>query len=149
MDCHMMVSEPEKAWHFFCILTTTHSLVLHSGLTTLPMREARYIVFTLKQHVRKRESRITARPLTLLHTADPLSLISSIHGRKMRAGVAISPDTPASAITDEIGNAADMLLVMTVYPGSFRVQASNKLGSYVFGRSRGAKISRTLCSQSC
>jgi pentose-5-phosphate-3-epimerase len=36
----------------------------------------------------------------------------------MRAGVAISPDTPSTAITDEIGAAADMLLVMTVYPGS-------------------------------
>lgn len=35
----------------------------------------------------------------------------------MKAGVAISPDTPSSAITDEVGAAADMLLVMTVYPG--------------------------------
>lgn len=35
----------------------------------------------------------------------------------MKAGVAISPDTPSTAITDEIGAAADMLLVMTVYPG--------------------------------
>lgn len=36
----------------------------------------------------------------------------------MKAGVAISPDTPSSAITDEIAAAADMLLVMTVYPGT-------------------------------
>lgn len=36
----------------------------------------------------------------------------------MKAGVAISPDTPSTAITDEIGAAADMLLVMTVYPGA-------------------------------
>ena len=35
----------------------------------------------------------------------------------MKAGVAISPDTPSSVISDQIGNAADMLLVMTVYPG--------------------------------
>ena len=35
----------------------------------------------------------------------------------MKAGVAISPDTPSTAVTDEIGAAADMLLVMTVYPG--------------------------------
>ena len=39
----------------------------------------------------------------------------------MKAGVAISPDTPSTAITDEIGNLADMLLVMTVYPGSLFV----------------------------
>ncbi|KAK0456697.1 ribulose-5-phosphate 3-epimerase [Armillaria borealis] len=50
-------------------------------------------------------------------TTDPLSLIRSIRGRNMKAGVAISPDTPSTAITDEIANAADMLLVMTVYPG--------------------------------
>lgn len=36
----------------------------------------------------------------------------------MKAGVAISPDTPSTAITDEIGMAADMILVMTVYPGA-------------------------------
>ncbi|CCL98295.1 uncharacterized protein FIBRA_00289 [Fibroporia radiculosa] len=52
-----------------------------------------------------------------LHMADPLSLIHAIHERKMKAGVAISPDTPSTAITDEVGEAADMLLVMTVYPG--------------------------------
>ncbi|PBL01240.1 ribulose-5-phosphate 3-epimerase, partial [Armillaria gallica] len=50
-------------------------------------------------------------------TTDPLSLIRSIRGRNMKTGVAISPDTPSTAITDEIANAADMLLVMTVYPG--------------------------------
>jgi ribulose-phosphate 3-epimerase len=37
----------------------------------------------------------------------------------MKAGVAISPDTASTAITDKVGNAADMLLVMTVYPGDF------------------------------
>lgn len=35
----------------------------------------------------------------------------------MKAGVAISPDTPSTAIMDEVAEAADMLLVMTVYPG--------------------------------
>ncbi|KAI6047721.1 ribulose-5-phosphate 3-epimerase [Pisolithus marmoratus] len=37
-------------------------------------------------------------------TSDPLSLIKAIHDKNMKAG-------------DEIGAAADMLLVMTVYPG--------------------------------
>jgi len=37
----------------------------------------------------------------------------------MKAGIAISPDTPSTAITDEIGNAVDMILVMTVYPGQW------------------------------
>lgn len=50
-------------------------------------------------------------------TSDPLSLIQTIHDRKMKAGVAISPDTPSTAIIDEVAEAADMLLVMTVYPG--------------------------------
>ncbi|KAG6878661.1 hypothetical protein C0993_001184 [Termitomyces sp. T159_Od127] len=50
-------------------------------------------------------------------TSDAVSLINAIHKRNMKAGVAISPDTPSTAITDVIGEAADMLLVMTVYPG--------------------------------
>jgi len=37
--------------------------------------------------------------------------------RNMKVGVAISPDTPSTAITDEVASAADMLLVMTVHPG--------------------------------
>ena len=35
----------------------------------------------------------------------------------MLAGLAISPDTPSSSITTDLGNAADLLLVMTVHPG--------------------------------
>lgn len=35
----------------------------------------------------------------------------------MKAGVAISPDTPSAAVADDVAAAADMLLVMTVYPG--------------------------------
>jgi len=49
--------------------------------------------------------------------SDPLSVIKKIRSRNMQVGVAISPDTPSTAITDEVAQAADMLLVMTVYPG--------------------------------
>jgi ribulose-phosphate 3-epimerase len=35
----------------------------------------------------------------------------------MKAGLAISPNTPASAVTDSMGSTADLLLVMTVHPG--------------------------------
>ena len=54
----------------------------------------------------------------ILPIANPLPLIQKIHDRKMKAGVAISPDTPSTAVTDEVGNASDMILVMTVYPGT-------------------------------
>ena len=50
--------------------------------------------------------------------ADPVSLIHAIHERRMKAGVAISPDTPSTSISDEVGELADLLLVMTVYPGA-------------------------------
>jgi len=50
-------------------------------------------------------------------TDDHINLIKKIHSAGMLAGVAISPDTPSTVITDEIGSAADMLLVMTVQPG--------------------------------
>ncbi|KAG8976868.1 RIBULOSE-phosphate 3-epimerase [Tulasnella sp. 425] len=50
-------------------------------------------------------------------TDNPLEVIAKIKSRKMKAGIAISPDTPSEVITDEIAHAADMLLVMTVQPG--------------------------------
>jgi len=81
MDCHMMVSEPEK-W--------VDDVADAGGSLYCFHYEA---------------------------TSDPLSLIHAIHKRGMKAGIAISPDTPSTAITDEIGAVADMILVMTVYPG--------------------------------
>jgi len=50
-------------------------------------------------------------------TSDPKSVIDLIHEHKLLAGLAISPQTPASVITPELANAADLLLVMTVHPG--------------------------------
>jgi ribulose-phosphate 3-epimerase len=48
---------------------------------------------------------------------DVLSIIKLIHSKNMKAGVAVSPKTPSTAISDAVGHAADMLLVMTVEPG--------------------------------
>jgi ribulose-phosphate 3-epimerase len=49
----------------------------------------------------------------------------------MLAGLAISPDTPSTVITDALGNAADHLLVMTVRPGfggqKFMVECLSKV----------------------
>ncbi|KAF9229176.1 ribulose-5-phosphate 3-epimerase [Gyrodon lividus] len=81
MDCHMMVSQPEK-W--------VNDVADAGGSLYCFHIEA---------------------------TSDAVSLIRAIHERSMKAGVAISPDTPSTAITNEIGATADMLLVMTVYPG--------------------------------
>ncbi|VDB99726.1 unnamed protein product [Peniophora sp. CBMAI 1063] len=50
-------------------------------------------------------------------TSNPIPIIEAIHERKMKAGIAISPDTPSTAITDEVGALVDMILVMTVHPG--------------------------------
>jgi ribulose-phosphate 3-epimerase len=79
---------------------------------------------------------------------DPISLIEAIHMRSMKAGVAISPDTPSAAITDEVGKAADMLLVMTVYPGKLDLMWSEQLRNICAnGRSRRTEIFRTMRSQ--
>jgi ribulose-phosphate 3-epimerase len=63
------------------------------------------------------ELQILTSQSTPLFPDNPLPIIEHIHKRNMKAGVAISPDTPSTAITDEIADAVDMLLVMTVYPG--------------------------------
>jgi ribulose-phosphate 3-epimerase len=49
-------------------------------------------------------------------TADAPALVAKIKAAGMQAGVAISPDTPHSAI-DAIAAACDLLLVMSVHPG--------------------------------
>ncbi|KAG6334498.1 hypothetical protein ID866_4593 [Astraeus odoratus] len=100
MDCHMMVAHPEK-W-VGDIADAGGSLYCFHIEAACTFSLARFhwsiFIYASKQ-------------------ADPLSLIKAIHDKNMKAGVAISPDTPSTVITDEIGAAADMLLVMTVYPG--------------------------------
>lgn len=83
---------------------------------TLRMLAAQCTASILRQQVLKHRFRLGARKLTQ-PPDNPVALIDKIHMRSMKAGVAISPDTPSTAITDEVANAADMLLVMTVYPG--------------------------------
>ncbi len=51
-------------------------------------------------------------------TDDPMDVVRQIKATKMRAAVAINPGTPASEISDELGNAVDMILVMSVWPGA-------------------------------
>ena len=89
-----------------------------SGWTTSQTREAHYTVSTSKQHVCPCDQFHLSGSELILPIANPLPLIQKIHDRKMKAGVAISPDTPSTAVTDEVGNASDMILVMTVYPGT-------------------------------
>lgn len=50
-------------------------------------------------------------------TSDPQSVIDLIHSHNILAGLAISPETPASVITPSLAASADLLLVMTVHPG--------------------------------
>ncbi len=88
--------------------------------------------------------------------ADPISLIHAIHERHMKAGVAISPDTPSTSISDEVGKLADLLLVMTVYPGAFiyillpfltlRANTPRSRRAEVYGalRSQGGRAPRTV-----
>jgi hypothetical protein len=47
----------------------------------------------------------------------PIDVAKQIHDAGMKAGIAISPDTPADVISQEIADSVDMILVMTVHPG--------------------------------
>ncbi|BGP17423.1 hypothetical protein JCM10213_003295 [Rhodosporidiobolus nylandii] len=85
MDCHMMVSDPEK-W-------------------VKPVAEAGGKSYTF--HIE-----------ALADPENAHELVNLIHSTGMRAAVAISPATPASVISDALGNSVDMMLVMTVVPGA-------------------------------
>ena len=56
-------------------------------------------------------------PNLMSNQENPSEVIDLIHSHLMLAGLAISPETPSSAITDSLGNSVDHLLVMTVRPG--------------------------------
>lgn len=55
--------------------------------------------------------------LFCLEIDDPMEVVRRIKETKMRAAVAINPGTPTSEISNELGKAIDMILVMTVWPG--------------------------------
>ena len=51
-------------------------------------------------------------------TDDPAGVLKYLREKEVRAGIAISPDTPASAVIPLVeAGLCDMVLVMTVYPG--------------------------------
>ena len=70
----------------------------------------------------------------------------------MRCGIAISPHTPSSAITDAIGNKVDMLLVMTVIPGrggqKFMAECVPKVGARGTHKDK-VWYHANICSFSC
>jgi hypothetical protein len=85
----------------------------------LQTQEGLSTAFTSKLHVSLLSSPDYPNiPYAHRDAADPVSLIHAVHERRMKAGVAISPDTPSTSISDEVGELADLLLVMTVYPGA-------------------------------
>ena len=63
-------------------------------------------------------SRTPAKSQRIISSENALSVLEQIHSSGMKCGVAISPQTASTEISDEIGNKADMLLVMTVQPGA-------------------------------
>ncbi|CAO1634582.1 unnamed protein product [Jaminaea pallidilutea] len=82
MDCHMMVTEPER-WVKDVANAGGASFTFH-----------------------------------LEATDDPMDVVRLIKATGMKAAVAINPGTPASEISDELGESVDMILCMTVFPGA-------------------------------
>lgn len=125
MDCHMMVSNPEQvSWLDTPKENPQHEsssmrqlLTLTSGYRRSPKPAERATHSTSKQHVSNQMMQSKPESLTSSSPAKPQECIDLIHSHQMLAGVAISPETPSSSITDSIGNSADLLLVMTVRPG--------------------------------
>lgn len=83
--------------------------------------------------------RIALTPRTFALADDPLDVVRLIKATGMKASVAINPGTPASEISDELAEAVDMILVMTVWPGaggqSFMKELMPKVSSRAARRS--------------
>lgn len=138
MDCHMMVADPIKvraSRPSYCGNGPTPAswsqwvpAVAEAGgkLYTFHLEAVCESLFHHCRYTADADSRLSSprSPRRSLFTssrcscpADPLPVIAAIHQHSMLAGLAISPQTPASAITPEAYAAADMILVMTVHPG--------------------------------
>lgn len=116
MDCHMMVAQPEKVLtppvYHFCLIK------IIQWVDDIADAGGALYCFHLEATGQLHSScSALERSNSFVSIESPLQLIKKIHSRNMKAGVAISPDTQSTAITDQVGEAADMLLVMTVYPG--------------------------------
>lgn len=143
----MMVSQPEKVGDALRLFISSRISSV-SGWTKLQTQGLPFTPSTSRLPVSSANVGFGSHMFTVSNAADPVSLIHSIHARNMKAGVAISPDTPSSAISDEVGELTDMLIVMTVYPGKFshissasgqehsQVVADRSSSSAAFPRSR-------------
>ena len=112
MDCHMMVADPGK-------VSPALLLLLLLLLLARPDLEQTGLTLCVSQWVKDiSEAGGASYTFHLEATDDPMDVVRQIKATKMRAAVAINPGTPASEISDELGNAVDMILVMTVWPGA-------------------------------
>lgn len=98
MDCHMMVAEPLKVCTYLS----------PQWIEDIAAAGGKSYTFHL-------EATGTCIALTI---DDPLEVVRQIKAAGMRASVAINPGTPATEISDALGRAVDMILVMTVWPGA-------------------------------
>jgi ribulose-phosphate 3-epimerase len=102
-------------------------------LTDLPLD----VHLMISEPARYMDRFIAARPQSItfhIETEESDELkdgaISAIHAAGMGAGLAISPDTPVTAVADRAGE-LDIIMVMTVYPGwggqGFLPEAASKI----------------------
>ncbi len=70
----------------------------------------------LQEFVDLKPKNITFHAEAVTTTPERTALIDRIHAAGMMAGIALNPDTPLSTI-DDVFEAIDLLLVMSVHPG--------------------------------
>ncbi|TNY24424.1 ribulose-5-phosphate 3-epimerase [Rhodotorula diobovata] len=112
MDCHMMVADPAR-WVKPVAEAGGKSYTFHIEALSHPGASP---LLASPGFPRPRPD--SRAPRHFVHTESAHELVELIHSTGMRAAVAISPDTPSSAISDKLGQSVDMLLVMTVVPGA-------------------------------
>lgn len=131
MDCHMMVADPKRVRFRRTSLLKSALLTTRYATVGQARRRSRRQVVHLPHRSAVRPWFVL--PTLLLdclashgfreHTENAHEVVDLIHSTGMRAAVAISPDTPSSAISDRLGNSVDMLLVMTVVPGALSLRS--------------------------
>lgn len=70
----------------------------------------------IEEFIKFKPHMITFHAEAVEQTSDRTDLIEKIHASGAKAGIAINPETPLSAVDDVIAD-VDMLLIMSVHPG--------------------------------
>lgn len=150
LQCHMMVTEPGRV-RLGCQVPAAWRCAdfdLQQWVKDIAEAGGSSYTFHLEAACESSREEVVGRQVLIgaPSSDDPMEVVKRIKAEKMRAAVAINPGTPTSEISNELGEAVDMILVMTVWPGYGGQKFMKECMPKVCVSQRRRVWARTLCA---